>query len=507
MITLENLRNNVNAYESFFLHQGEGGINAFKKQVELVSQKLHKVMTEADGPFIGKRPEDIKNEIQPMMEVTKETQSLKEVLDSMEGPILKNSLHISHEKSMAHLHCPPLLSGIIAEMIIGALNQSMDSWDQSTAATYVEEEIVKKVVEKAKLPDTADGVFTSGGTQSNYMGLLLARDYFCQTYWNQSVQQHGLPEGFDRLRIICSEEAHFTVKKSAAHLGLGEQAVVTINTDAHHRMEVEDVKQTLAQMETDNLLPFAIVATCGTTDFGSIDFLPELAEVSEEHNIWFHVDAAFGGGLLFSHSHNEKVNGLQLADSITIDFHKLLYQPISCGLFLVKDQNSFHYLSHHADYLNPVRDEEEGIVNLVNKSVQTTRRFDALKFFLTIKTLGTNLLGSMIDDTLELARETANYLRGLESFFVQNVDPEMNTVVFRFEPKTPIPMDGNDLNRSIQQQLLYQGIAVVAKTSFNGDTYLKFTLLNPTTTFSDVKEVIHDIEEMGNQLVSGGVKC
>ncbi|MFC7063209.1 pyridoxal phosphate-dependent decarboxylase family protein [Halobacillus seohaensis] len=507
MITLENSRTNVDAYESFFLHQGEEGIHAFRKQVELVSQKLQEVITEADNPFIGKSPEDIKSEIQPMMEFTKETQSLKEVLDSMEDPILKNSLHISHEKSIAHLHCPPLLPGIVAELVIGTLNQSMDSWDQSTAATYVEEEMVKKIAEKAHLPETADGVFTSGGTQSNYMGLLLARDSFCHTYWDQRVQQDGLPEGFGRLRIICSEEAHFTVKKSAAHLGLGEQAVVTIKTDAHHRMKVDDVKQTLAQMETDNLLPFAIVATCGTTDFGSIDPLPELAEVSEEHNIWFHVDAAFGGGLLFSHSHCKKVNGLQLADSITIDFHKLLYQPISCGLFLVKDQNNFHYLSHHADYLNPVRDEEDGIVNLVNKSVQTTRRFDALKFFLTIKTLGTNLLGSMIDDTLELAKETANYLKGLESFSIQNVDPELNTVIFRFQPKASISIDGNDLNRSIQQQLLHEGKAVVAKTSFNGDTYLKFTLLNPRTTFSDMKEVIHDIEGIGNQLVNGGVKC
>ncbi|RNA69735.1 pyridoxal phosphate-dependent decarboxylase family protein [Alteribacter keqinensis] len=499
------LQKNVHTYDSLFLHQGHKGRKAFQEQMGLVVQKLTEVFSVSDKPFNGQSPQQVKYEVEFMMRFSNGGYSLEEALDDIEGPILKNSLHISHRKSIAHLHCPPLISGIAAELIIGALNQSMDSWDQSTAATYVEKELVRQLAEKAELPDTADGTFTSGGTQSNYMGLLLARDYFCHRNWNHLVQEKGLPPGFEKLRILCSEEAHFTVQKSAAQLGLGKQAVVTINTDDRHRMRIEDVEDTLTELKAKELLPFAIVATCGTTDYGSIDPLYELKVLARQHALWMHVDAAFGGGLLFSHNHRENVNGLSLADSITLDFHKLFYQPISCGLFLVSDRKNLRYLSYHADYLNPVEDEEEGISNLVNKSVQTTKRFDALKVLLTFKTVGTSLLGKMIDDTIEVAREAAKQLDERAEFLVENPVPELNTVVFRFQPQTT-EKDTDELNRLIQQELLYQGKAAISKTSINGRTGLKFTLLNPRTNLQDIKEVINDVEEIGREIAMGGYR-
>ncbi|NMH69026.1 aspartate aminotransferase family protein [Bacillus sp. RO3] len=493
--------------DSFFLHQGEEGIRAFNELIDGVKRKLQKLYEGIGDPFLGKLPGAIQEEIKPIMTFTPEGKSFEDVLDEIDGPILKNSLHISHQKSMAHLHCPPLLPGIAAELIIATLNQSMDSWDQSTAATYVEAEMVKWLTEKTNLPESSGGVFTSGGTQSNYMGLLLARDAFCQAKWGHNVQRDGLPEGFNRLRILCSEEAHFTVKKAASQLGLGEQAVITIETDKDHRMNVMKVKETLERLEVENVWPFAIVATCGTTDFGSIDPMEELAEIAHKQGLWFHVDAAYGSGLMLSHTHQNKLKGLAYADSITVDFHKLFYQPISCGAFLVKDEVHFRYLSYHADYLNPVKDDEEGILNLVNKSVQTTRRFDALKLYLSLKTVGTDLFGDMIDETLKLARYTASYMEDLQDIVVRNPIPEINTVIFRYQPKR---MEGralelNQLNRSIQQTLLYKGKGVIAKTVIEGHTFLKLTLLNPRTKPEDIHSLLSEIEEIGAEFVNGGV--
>jgi L-2,4-diaminobutyrate decarboxylase len=493
--------------DSYFLHQGEEGIQAFHELIDGVSKKLQKLYEGMGQPFVGKVPEAIEEEIKSIMAFPPEGKSFEDVLNEIDGPILKNSLHISHQKSMAHLHCPPLLPGVAAELIIATLNQSMDSWDQSTAATYVEAEMVKWLTEKIYLPATSGGVFTSGGTQSNYMGLLLARDAFCHSKWNHHVQLDGLPQEFNRLRILCSEEAHFTVKKAASQLGLGEHAVVTVETDENHRMSVREVNKTIRKLDRENLLPFALVATCGTTDFGSIDPIKELAEIARHHGLWCHIDAAYGGGLMLSHSHADKLKGLEEADSITVDFHKLFYQPISCGAFLVKEEVNFRYLSYHADYLNPVKDDEEGILNLVNKSVQTTRRFDALKLFLSLKTVGTNLFGEMIDETIKLARYTASYIEELQDMEIQNPEPEINTVIFRYNPQgmKVKDLDLNHLNRTIQQTLLYKGKGVIAKTVINDRTFLKLTLLNPRTKPEDIHSLLLEIEEIGAELVNGGV--
>ncbi len=488
-------------YHPFFLHQGYEGLQSFREHVNIVRDKLEQVFQHADKPFVGKTPEEIQKELHSIMTLSKETETLEHTLDELFDPVLLNSLHISHEKSLAHLHCPPLISGVVTELMIGALNQSMDSWDQSPAATYMEEALVQQLARLMNLPISSDGVFTSGGTQSNYMGMLLARDAYCQSHWQHNVQKDGLPIQWNRMRILCSEEAHFSVQKSASQLGMGEKSVIPIPCDSHHRMKESKVKEKLNQLKEEQLLPIAIVATCGTTDFGSIDPLEELAEIAEEHNLWLHVDAAYGGGLIFSHSYDQKIAGLHLADSITLDFHKLCYQPISCGLFLLKDRENFRYLSHHADYLNPEEDDQEGIVNLVNKSVQTTRRFDALKVFVTLKTLGTNLLGSMMDDTIELTQYTAEYLRRKNNFVVENGDPELSTVVFQYRANDSINL--NELNRSIQQTLFHQGEAVISKTSVRGKVYLKFTLLNPRTTKKDMREVIREIERTGNEIVNG----
>ncbi|MGP4060257.1 pyridoxal phosphate-dependent decarboxylase family protein [Halobacillus sp. H74] len=489
-------------FDAFFLHQGKEGLEAFREQIDLVTEKLEKVFREADGPYTGQPPMELKQSLEEKLKIWNNPRPLNDVLEEWEPTILKNSLQVSHTKSIAHLHCPPILPGIAAELIIAALNQSMDSWDQSPAATYVEAELIRQLSRLVGLPASSDGVFTSGGTQSNYMGLLLARDAFCEKQWNHDVQAYGLPGEMKQMKVLCSEEAHFSVKKSISQLGLGEEAVIPIPSDENHRMNLQHVKETFTQLEEDGSLPFAVVATCGTTDYGSIDPMEDLAELCRERNLWLHIDAAYGGGLVFSHEYKRKIAGLHQADSITLDFHKLGFQPISCGLFLLKDRQHYRLLSHHADYLNPEEDEEEGILNLVNKSVQTTRRFDALKMLLTLNTVGTDLLGKMVDQTMELAEYAASVLEEKSAFAVENHEPELTTVVFQYRPLRSENV--SDWNRKIQQILFQEGKAAIAKTSVNGETYLKFTILNPRTSKEDIDKVIQEIERAGTEMLNGG---
>ncbi|SDZ82710.1 L-2,4-diaminobutyrate decarboxylase [Thalassobacillus cyri] len=482
-------------FDHLFFH-GDN-TEGFQHNVQQVTEKLVEVMKHLDEPYAGKTPETLQRELNNLSVFTYEGEAVEGLLNKIDDSLLRSNIHITHPKSIAHLHCPPLVSSMAAEMIINTFNPSMDSWDQSPAATYLEQEVIKWLTKGFGFDGISDGVFTSGGTQSNYMGLLIARDSFCKRKWGVDVQKQGLPDDFKRLRILCSEEAHFTVQKSASQLGLGEASVVSINTDENHKLCLYDLKKKLKLMEAEQLLPFALVGTCGTTDFGSIDPLAELAAIASEHGVWLHVDAAFGGALILSHSYKDKLKGINQADSIAVDFHKLFYQPISCGAFLLKDKQEFVHLQHHADYLNPAEDDEKGIVHLVNKSIQTTRRFDALKLFFSLRMVGTKQYGAMIDQTIALAKSVASYMDGLENIRVIHADPELNTVVFRYEPTVPSVVDVNQVNLSIQKHLLYGGKGVIAKTMVEEEVCLKFTLLNPRTQLADVKEILTDIEEIG----------
>ena len=187
-----------------------------------------------------------------------------------------------------------------------------------------------------------------------------------------SVVKHGLgrartrfpPPQASRIRFLCSEVAHFSVEKSAIQLGLGTQAVRKIVCDEAFRMRPEALRAEIAAMRVEGLWPAAIVATAGTTDFGSIDPLPEISAIARDEGVWSHVDAAYGGALLLTDRYRERLAGVEQSDAVTIDFHKAFFQPISCSAFLVSDQRRFETIRVNADYLNSEDRELEGIPDL-----------------------------------------------------------------------------------------------------------------------------------------------
>lgn len=413
-------------------------------------------------------------------------------------PVIANSIAITHPNSIAHLHYPPLVASLAAEVILSALNQSMDSFDQAPAATVLEMAISRWLCDEAGLPAGSDAVFTSGATQSNFMALLLARDSWSASHWSWPVQKKGLPPDANRLRFLCSEVAHFTVEKSASQLGLGTDAVIKVRVDDAFRMVPSELADHLRQLKTQNLIPAAIVGTAGTTDFGSIDPLPEIAALARESGAWFHVDAAYGSALLLSNRHRGLLRGLDQADSISMDFHKQFWQAISCGAFLLRDATQFRHLEVHADYLNPEADDESGVPNLVNKSLATTRRFDALKLWLTFQVVGREKFGQMIDRTLELATHAAALIRSSPTLEILH-NPQFGCVVFRYRPERP-DADSDALNASLRQKLFERGIAVIGHTRVHDRQYLKFTCMNPMTSENDLEVLLGQIVEQGREL-------
>jgi L-2,4-diaminobutyrate decarboxylase len=403
--------------------------------------------------------------------------------------ILPNMVRPMSTDYMAHLHCGALIETVAAELIIASFNQSMDSWDQAPAATEIEEEVVRHLCKIYGYGDGADGVFTSGGSQSNLSGLLLARDWFCNTVLKWDIKKHGLPENFRKFRMYASEVSHFSMEKSAHLMGLGYEAVVKVPVDSRMKMDVARLRKLIEADIADGCLPFCVAATVGTTDFDSIDPLDELRSICDEYGMWLHADAAYGSGVALSQKYAYRVAGLAKCDSITVDFHKMFMMPVSCSVSLVRDKKNFEALTIHADYLNREEDEEDGYINLVNKSMQTTRRFDGLKVWMSFRLRGAEGWSELITGCIDNARYFYETLAARSDVEVVT-EPEISSVVFRLLPVAGSGEDGDTMNKRIRRALLHQKGVVIGQTVCNGNVCLKFTLLNPMLTREKLDQLL-----------------
>lgn len=395
---------------------------------------------------------------------------------------------------VAHLNCPVTVPAVGAEAMLAAINTSVDTYDQSTVATLMEQRLIEWTAGRIGFPETADGVFTSGGTQSNFQALFLARQRALA----------GL-KGMDRvlaqahLRILTSDASHFSVAKSALLLGLPEDAVFTVSTDLTGRLDAEALAAALVDVERTGDRVMAVVATAGTTDRGCVDPLTPIADLCDATGTWLHVDAAYGCGLLVSNARRHLLDGIERARSVTVDYHKAFFQPVSSSALVVRDRADLGAVAWHADYLNPLENAEP---NQVDKSLQTTRRFDALKLWTTLRALGADGIGALVDAVCDLADEVHAELVGDPDFeLIGRTD--LSTVLFRFAPQGLAPEHADALVPQVRRVLFDSGRTLVAKTVIDGRPCLKLTLLNPDTTLDDVRAVLDLVRSAARGLLAG----
>lgn len=416
-------------------------------------------------------------------------------LDELEEVYLRDAVYFHHPRYLAHLNCPVVIPALVGEAVLSAVNSSLDTWDQSAGGTLIERRLIDWTAERIGLGEAADGIFTSGGSQSNLQAMLLARDEACRRELSrEGTTDARLTDVLPRLRILTSECSHFSIRKSATLLGMGAEAVIAVPSDDSKRMRTDALAAELARCRRDGLIPMAVVATAGTTDFGSIDPLPEIAGLCAGYGTWMHVDAAYGCGLLVSRR-RALLTGIERADSVTVDYHKSFFQPVSSSALLVRDRATLRHVTYHADYLNPRRMVEQRIPNQVDKSIQTTRRFDALKLWLTLRIMGAQAVGELFDEVIDRAADAWKLLHDDPRFEVV-VEPRLSTLVFRYVPSTDRDPELSDrVNLHAREALFASGAAIVAGTVVDGRHYLKFTLLNPETTLEDIATVLDLIAE------------
>lgn len=477
--------------------------NTTKQDYLETLNSVAKAITEAfiDGKaYEGSTPQELQNHIAVENILPSQGLGFDEVLARLKTHVLPYFLRTPSTDYMAHLHGPSLIETIATELIIATFNQSMDSWDQSPVATEIETVVIQKLCSLFgfdKSNTTPDGVFTSGGSQSNETALLVARDWFCNKVLNHDVKKLGLPENFKKFRMYTSCISHFSMEKTAHMLGLGYESVVKVPVDDRKKMDIVALTKLIEDDIKNGNLPFCVVGTVGTTDFGSIDPIDKISELCKKHNMWLHIDAAYGSGVTMSTKYNDRVAFCKLCDSITLDFHKMFLMPISCSAVLLKDGKNFEALTIHADYLNRTEDEEDGYTNLVDKSIQTTRRFDVLKVWVSFQTRGVDGWSKLISTSMENAQYLYSCLKADKDFDVVT-EPEISSVVFRLSQSFCGKADRDEVNKKVRRALIHDKGIVIGQTVSNGGVCLKFTMLNPLITKQTIDDVLITIKDLGN---------
>lgn len=456
----------------------------------VINQLAHRLRTTTQ-PFSGQTRTDLQTLIDNIdlnTPGTGTTQALAEIDEIFTA----NAIWFHHPAYQAHLNCPVALPAVAAEAILACVNTSLDTYDQSTIGTFIERRLITWTCERIGFnTDHADGVFTSGGSQSNLQGLLLAREHATtrarELHATTTPQRpFNLHEHLERMVILATTASHFSVEKSARLLGLTPDAVINIPLDTHGRMDPTTLPAMLHTLQQTGRIPIAVVATAGTTDRGCIDPLTDIGPICTQANIWLHVDAAYGGGLLVSPTKRHLLNGIEHASSVTIDYHKTFFQPVSSSAILVRSRTDLTPITWHADYLNPLENDEP---NQVDKSLQTTRRFDALKLWATLRAMGPDTIGTLIDRIIDLTQEVHTSLHNDPDFEVIGTT-DLTTVLFRYTANTT-PTQADNLVPTIRRHLFDTGQAIIAKTIIDNRPCLKLTLLNPDTTLTDVNHVIN----------------
>ncbi len=464
-----------------------------QKAVQYISSFLNN-----ENFYSGELPSNLRSKTHLISANPDSILSVDDALAQIKELYLDHTVAFHHPNYVAHLNCPVLLPAIVGDLIASSVNTAVETWDQSTSATLIEQEMIRWICSKMQFPFSADGVFTSGGTQSNFMALSMARDHYAFQHYGLNLKENGWSDVVSKFRFFCSEKAHFSIKKNAALMGMGYDAVISVSTDDQMKMKPDALVQAIEKEKQLGNIPIGIVATAGTTDFGSFDPLTTIATIAKEYNVWFHVDGAYGGCYVLTDTHQHVLRGIEHADSITIDFHKTMFQPVCSSAFLVRDTKHFKYISYYADYLNPLEHRDEECPNLIEKSIQTTRRFDALKLWFTLKMTGEKAIGSFLEKVHYLALDLYHTLKN-DSYFEVAHKPELSTLVFRcIVPGIDDDSIHDTINLYVKNTLFKSGQASVASTKLNGNVYLKFTLLNPKSTIDDVLNIIQMIKETGN---------
>jgi glutamate/tyrosine decarboxylase-like PLP-dependent enzyme len=417
-----------------------------------------------------------------------EGRPLDSLLEDMRQ-VLHHSVRTGHPRFLNQLFGGYDPAAILGEWIVALINTSMYTYEVAPVATLMEVELARRMSEIVGFDD-GEGVFAPGGSVSNLMGVLMARHH---TF--PHVKKEGLkPE--DRPAMFVSTESHYSLERAAGIAGFGMDSVIKVATDGDGRMRGEALESAVRRARASGRRPFLVAATSGTTVPGAFDPLAEIADVAGRHGLWMHVDAAYGGTVLFSKKHRWLVDGISRADSIAWNPHKMMGVPLSCSATLVRRKGSLE-ATHgmHADYL--FHDDIAQRQDLGDLTVQCGRRVDALKLWFSWQALGDAGYEARVDHLFRLARAFRGRIVERPGFRLVR-EPQSANVCFRYLPPDRVAAARlaaeSEATVHIRNRLLADGRFMINYAPLDGGAAFRLVLSNPNTTLTDLEELLDAIE-------------
>ena len=455
--------------------------------IELLADYLDKSLQGKGDVLDWQAPQDaIKNWQKPLP--MQPALTPKAFITALGDDVLAHTLHIHHPRNLGHQVAPPLPVAALCDLVAALTNQAMAVYETGPSATMLERQVLQWMGELIGW-ETSAGVLTSGGAQANLTALLAARQ--CMAGWD--VWQQGVSAGAP-LRILASEHAHYSVSRAAGIMGLGTDAVVKVATDDQGRMQTEALQAAWQQCQAQGVKAFAVVATAGCTPTGSIDPLFEIGTFCRENKLWFHVDGAHGASALLSSTHRKALRGIELADSVVWDGHKLLYMPATVSAVLFREpQNSYAAFAQEASYLFQGNSEESESYNTSYRTLECTKRMMGLKLWAAFSLYGIEKLGGLVEQVFATASLLAQKLADAPDFKLL-MQPQTNIVCFRHRPIENLADEAlNTHQAALRKQLVESGAFHLTQVKMDNQLWLRTTIMNPLTAESDLDALLEAI--------------
>jgi aromatic-L-amino-acid/L-tryptophan decarboxylase len=418
----------------------------------------------------------------------------REVLGEFRERVSPHLYAAQHPGSYSYFTPPPLPMSIAGEVLAQWVNQGVDIFQAGPVAAFVEEEVTSWLRALVGFDDGGWGVLTSGGVMANIMAMTVGRDIHL-------ARLLGLPEpprgsALEGIRVYASDQAHFSIARALDLLGFPAGTLRILPSDERFRLHGDAVAAAVAEDRASGRLPWAIAAVSGSTNTGSVDLVGELADVAEREGLWLHVDAAYGGAARLSQRQAYRVADLERADSVTVDPHKWFFQAYDLGALIVRRREDLIQTFHREpEYYRHPRPEEAPL-HWYQYSLEGTRRFRALKLWMSWKHLGTRGLGRLIEHNVDLAAHLARRCAEAEDFEVRPAEPELSVVCFRHLPGG---LDGEELDRyqdRLQQALAASGEGWVSTTTLRGRRYLRAGVVNYLSTTEDADRILETLRTL-----------
>jgi len=401
--------------------------------------------------------------------------------------IIQHSINVQHPHFMGHQVAVPALMSALSSLIVDVLGNGTGVYEMGMASNAIEKLVTDKVARTIGFNEAACGHLTSGGTLANLTAMLAARKAKApNNVWADGHQEN-------RLAIMVSEEAHYCIDRAARILGMGDDGIIKIPADDKYKMKTELLASLYQNATKRGYTVIAIVGSACTTATGSYDDLEGIAKFANQYNLWFHVDGAHGGAVIFSDKYKHLIRGIEQADSVIIDFHKMLMTPsLTTALIFKQAINSYQTFQQQASYLWENNNTHEWY-NSSKRTFECTKLMMSIKIFTLVQTYGWEIFEANVDCLYDLGKTFAALIRADDAFELAT-EPETNIVNFRYIKTSKDQF--NNLNTQIRTRLIEDGKFYIVQTVLGKAIFLRCCFMNPLTSEVDLKALLSEIKNL-----------